>query len=256
MEFSAGVIAVLDGDTVLILRKGIGAAGGLVKIRLAEIDAPEKEQAFGAASRSSLVEMVWHKQIQVRPLALDKYGRTVAQLEVNGLSVNEEMVRRGMAWEYSHYHSDRRHISIENEARQAGRGLWAQSDPVPPWQWRLRHVTDKTTSHSARRANNARQVAGYGVTSRLREQPPAAASATAEPPTGELRRRKRHAADTAMPLVLAPGDYSCGSKQHCSQMHSCDEAHYYLTVCGVKALNPKGDGIPCDKLCAGGRQRQ
>jgi micrococcal nuclease len=232
MEFSARVIAVLDGDTVLILRKCVGAAGGLVKIRLAEIDAPEKKQAFGAASRSSLVEMVWRKQIQVRPLALDKYGRTVAQLEVNGLSVNEEMVRRGMAWEYSHYHSDRRYISIENEARQAGRGLWAQSDPVPPWQWRLRHVT--------------------GEASRLREPPPAAAS-TAEPPTGELRRRKRHAADTAMPLALAPGDYSCGSKQHCSQMHSCDEAHYYLTVCGVKALNPKGDGIPCEKLCARGR---
>jgi len=200
-EFSARVIAVLDGDTVLILHKAAGQrAGGLMKIRLAEIDAPEKDQAYGTASRSSLVGMVWHRQVRVHPLALDKYERTVAQLEVNGLNVNEEMVRRGMAWEYSHYHSDRRYIALQNEARQAGRGLWTQVDPIPPWQW-----------------------------------------------------RKQHAAETDMSLVLAQGDYTCGSKHHCSQMRSCDEAHYYLTVCGVKTLNPQGDGVPCRKLCAGGK---
>ena len=189
----------------------------------------------------------------MRTVAVDKYRRIVAQLEINGLNVNEEMVRRGMAWEYSHFHSDRRYIALEKEARLSGRGLWAQRDPTPPWQWRLRHVTDGTTSHSTRRANNARQVAGYGEASRLREQPPAAASATAGPLTGELRWRKQHAADTGVPLVLAPGDFTCGSKHHCSQMRSCDEAHYYLTVCGVRALNPKGDGIPCEKLCAAGK---
>ena len=261
-DFSAKVVVVLDGDTVLIARKReshagssprVRRAGGLVKIRLAEIDAPEKDQAYGSTSRSSLAEMVLHKQIQVHTVAIDKYGRTVAQLEVNGLSVNEEMVRRGMAWEYSHYHSDRRYISLEKEARQARRGLWAQSDPVPPWLWRLRHVTDGTTSHSTRRANNARQVAGYGEASRLRERPPAAASATAEPLTGELRRGKQHAADAGNPLVRAPGDYTCGGKHRCSQMRSCDEAHYYLTVCGVKGLDLKGDGIPCENLCAGMR---
>jgi micrococcal nuclease len=251
-EFSAKVVAVLDGDTVLVVHKAAGQrAGGLMKIRLAEIDAPEKEQDYGAASRSTLKEMVWHRQVRVFTRAVDKYGRTVAQLEVYGTRVNEEMLRRGMAWEYSHYHSDRRYIAIEREARRAGRGLWAQRDPIPPWQWRLRHVTDGTTSHSTRRANNARQVAGYGEASRLREQPPAAASATAEPLTGELRRRRLHAADNAMP-PLAPGDYTCGSKHRCAQMRSCDEAHYYLTVCGVKALNPQGDGMPCAKLCAGG----
>ncbi len=200
-EFSARVIAVLDGDTVLILRKAAGQrAGGLMKIRLAEIDAPERDQAYGKASRSSLQEMVWHRQVLVRPLAVDKYGRTVAQLEVNGMKVNEEMVRLGLAWEYSNYHSDRRYIAMEQQARQAKRGLWAQRDPVPPWDW-----------------------------------------------------RKRHASYAGTPLVLAPGDYTCGSKHHCSQMRSCDEAHYYLTVCGAKALNPTGDGIPCEKLCAGAR---
>lgn len=213
-DFSAKVVAVLDGDTVLVVRKGGGESdspppvsspngrrtGKLVKIRLSGIDAPEKDQAYGAASRRSLAEMVLHKQIQVHTVAIDKYERSVAQLEVNGLMVNEEMVRRGMAWEYSHFHSDRRYISLEKEARQAGRGLWAQRDPIPPWQW-----------------------------------------------------RKQHAAETGMPVAPAPDDFTCGSKHLCSEMSSCDEAHYYLTVCGVKALNPKGDGMPCENLCKGTR---
>jgi micrococcal nuclease len=149
-EFSARVIAVLDGDTVLILRQlpasGERRARGPVKIRLAEIDAPEKEQAYGASSHNALAEMVLHKQIRVHIVAVDKYGRSVAQLVVDGLSVNEEMVRRGMAWEYSRFHSDRSFIALEAEARQSRRGLWAQRDPTPPWQWRKQHAVETGNS--------------------------------------------------------------------------------------------------------------
>ena len=198
-EFSAKVVVVLDGDTVLVVHKAAGQhAGGLMKIRLAEIDAPEKDQEYGAASTSSLRQMVWHRQVRVRTQAVDKYGRTIAQLEVDGLRVNEEMLRRGMAWEYSHYHSDRRYIALQQEAQQAGRGLWSQNNPTPPWIWRKQHTEHKDVS-----------------------------------------------------TVLSPGDYTCGSKRHCVQMISCDEAFYYLNVCGLKSLNPQGDGIPCAKLCAG-----
>ncbi len=149
-EFSARVIAVLDGDTVLILRQqptsGERHARGPVKIRLAGIDAPEKEQAYGPPSHDALAEMVLHKQIRVHTVAIDKYGRSVAQLEVGGLSVNEEMVRRGMAWEYSHFHSDRNFIVLEAEARQSRRGLWAQREPTPPWQWRKQHAVETGNS--------------------------------------------------------------------------------------------------------------
>lgn len=84
---------VLDGDTVLIRR-----AGGLVKIRLAGIDAPEKDQAFGADSRDSLSDIVKDKRVNVASQAVDRYGRMVAKLSVDGLDVNAEQVRRGMAW--------------------------------------------------------------------------------------------------------------------------------------------------------------
>ena len=194
LEFTAKVIAVLDGDTVLVRRNG-----SLMKIRLAEIDAPEKSQDYGFVSRDALADMVLHRQISFHTLVVDKYERTVAQLMVNGFSVNEEMVRRGMAWEYSNYHSDRRYIALQQEARRARRGLWVKPDPTPPWIW-----------------------------------------------------RKQHAAKTDPSSVLAPGEYTCGSKRHCSQMRSCEEAFYYFTACGVKALNPSGDDVPCKKLCASG----
>ncbi|MEJ1959491.1 MAG: thermonuclease family protein [Nitrosomonadales bacterium] len=130
-EFSAKIIVVIDGDTVVIRQ-----TKGLVKIRLAEIDAPEKAQIFGDQSMQSLSGMVLHKQVKVTSRAMDKYGRMVANLSINGLDVNAEQVRRGMAWEY---HSGKRLIALQEEAKNASRGLWAESNPTPPWVWRKQH---------------------------------------------------------------------------------------------------------------------
>jgi micrococcal nuclease len=155
-KFSGRVIVVIDGDTVLVLKHGHP-----LKVRLADIDAPEvehagmggqppnpqKSQPYGLASRDALKQMVLHKIVEVDTLAIDKYGRTVALLKMGALNVNEEMVRRGMAWEYSHFHSDRHYIASQQQARQARRGLWRQADPVPPWQWRLQHPTGETARH-------------------------------------------------------------------------------------------------------------
>jgi endonuclease YncB( thermonuclease family) len=138
-EFTAKIIAVLDGDTVLVRRES-----GLVKIRLAEIDAPEKAQTFGITSKLSLSGMVLGKQVKVISQAVDQYGRLVAHLSVNGLDVNAEQIRRGMAWEYSNFHSNQALIALQNEAKQAPRGLWAQSNPTPPWEWRKQHPSSDT----------------------------------------------------------------------------------------------------------------
>lgn len=133
-EFTAKVIAVLDGDTVLVKR-----TSGLVKIRMAGIDAPEKAQTFGETSKRSLAEMVLGKQVKITSQAKDQYGRMVAAIEVNGLDINAEQLRRGMAWENSHFHRDKKLLTLQEEARQAPRGLWAQGNPTPPWEWRKQH---------------------------------------------------------------------------------------------------------------------
>jgi endonuclease YncB( thermonuclease family) len=136
--FTAKVIAVLDGDTVLILRDG-----RTTKVRLANIDAPEKEQDFGKQSRDSLLEMLGKRQVQIDTLAVDQYGRIVGLISVDGRSVNQEQVRRGMAWEYSHYHSDKAYLVLQSDAQQARRGLWAQDNPQAPSQWRKLHPSVK-----------------------------------------------------------------------------------------------------------------
>lgn len=159
-SFTAKVIAVLDGDTLLVTR-----AGKPLKLRLAEIDAPEvghagmggkppnsqKAQPFGAESARSLTELVMGRQVQVESRAVDSYGRTVAIVSIDGLNVNHEQVRRGMAWEYSRFHSNRPLVTLQREAQQARRGLWSRNDNIEPTQWRKQHpstpVADKTVSN-------------------------------------------------------------------------------------------------------------
>jgi endonuclease YncB( thermonuclease family) len=240
-EFTAKIIAVLDGDTVLVRREN-----GLVKIRLAEIDASEKAQSFGETSKRSLSDMVLGKQVKVVSQAVDQYGRLVAHLYVaapsstegrasdettsqstrlannanqvagyggvplagDGWDVNAEQIRRGMAWEYSNFHSNQALIALQNEAKQAPRGLWAQSNPTPPWEWRKQHPSTFSTQPNA-----------------------AVSSVTAH-------------ANTTSP------DPGCGNKKHCSEMSSCEEAQHYFAQCGVKTLDGNGNGVPCERLCA------
>jgi len=134
-EFDAKVIAVMDGDTVLVLRDG-----KKIKVRLVNIDAPEAAQEFGRESRDALAGMVLKKQVQINSRAIDSYGRMIAEISVDGQSVNEAQVRNGMAWEYSHFHRNKRYLSLSKQAQQSRHGLWAQAvEPVSPEQWRKTH---------------------------------------------------------------------------------------------------------------------
>jgi endonuclease YncB( thermonuclease family) len=138
-EFNAKVIAVLDGDTLLVLRDG-----AKVKVRMANIDAPEKDQAFGMQSRQSLVDMVFKKQVSISSQAVDQYGRVVGLVTLDGRNVNEEQVKCGMAWEYSHFHSDKGYIALQKTAQQTRSGLWSQGSPQAPWLWRKTHPASKS----------------------------------------------------------------------------------------------------------------
>lgn len=127
----AAVIGVSDGDTLTVLHDQ-----QQVKVRLAEIDAPEKAQAFGTRAKQSLSDMCFGKTAEVYPQTRDRYGRTVARVRCDGIDANAEQVRRGMAWVYTKYSHDPAFPPLELEARAARRGLWADPAPVPPWEWR------------------------------------------------------------------------------------------------------------------------
>lgn len=132
-DFDGEVVAVIDGDTVDVL-----VDRRPVRVRLAQIDAPEKRQAFGTRAREALASQVFRKTVTVADAGRDRYGRVIGTIHVAGIDANAEMVRMGMAWVYRRYATDRSLFELESEARGAKRGLWADSAPVPPWKFRRR----------------------------------------------------------------------------------------------------------------------
>jgi len=131
-SFSGQVVAVKDGDTVEVLR-----AGKAVRVRLAEIDAPESRQDFGTQAKKFLSGLVFGKTVTVLVTDTDRYGRLVAHLTLaDGRDANKELLKAGWAWWYRQYSKDAELGKLQDEARAAGRGLWAGKAPVEPWLFR------------------------------------------------------------------------------------------------------------------------
>jgi len=128
------VVKVSDGDTLTVL-----VDQKQLKVRLIEIDAPESKQAFGERSRKSLGEMCAGEQATVRFNGRDKYNRVLGRVQCKGMDANAEQVRRGMAWVYDRYVTDRSLYALQNEARATHLGLWADKTPTAPWAWRAQH---------------------------------------------------------------------------------------------------------------------
>jgi micrococcal nuclease len=126
------VIAIADGDTLTVLDNDFEQH----KIRLAEIDAPEKRQPFGTRSRQSLGHLCHEKQAEVRVVDVDKYGRIVGRVICDGTDANAAQVRRGLAWVYDRYAKDKTLYRLQDEARAEKQGLWADPQPTAPWDWR------------------------------------------------------------------------------------------------------------------------
>ena len=131
-DFSGRVVKVTDGDTVQVLHNGRAE-----KVRLAGIDCPEKNQAYGQAARRFVLDLAAQTIVSVRVETTDRYGRTVGEVILpDGVSLNRELVRAGYAWWYRRYSDDPSLGALEEQARTQRRGLWQDPDPVPPWEWR------------------------------------------------------------------------------------------------------------------------
>jgi endonuclease YncB( thermonuclease family) len=130
------VVAVHDGDT-LSLRAG----GTTIRVRLAQIDAPERGQPWGRRAREALERLAGGRRARLVPVDRDDYGRTVGDLFVGDAFVNEALVREGHAWAHPRYVRSEAVLAAEEEARRAGRGLWRlpPAEREPPWAWRRAH---------------------------------------------------------------------------------------------------------------------
>lgn len=155
--FSGVVIVVIDGDTVLFKPEHASPRSrAFLKVRLADIDAPEHDQPHGAAATRTLKELVLNQRVQIDTVATDVYGRKIARVRKGSLQVNAELVRRGSAWVYgstrasarrggesykasAHYRRNAALLDAQRSARLAHRGLWQDRSPTPPWVWRRAH---------------------------------------------------------------------------------------------------------------------
>lgn len=128
------VVGVSDGDTVTVLDD----QSRQHKVRLAEIDAPEKAQDFGLRSKQNLSDLVFGKIVAVTVIDNDRYQRKVGVVIVGTLNANHEQVKAGMAWVYRRYANDLKLYRYEAEAKAQKLGLWSQPYPTPPWEFRRR----------------------------------------------------------------------------------------------------------------------
>lgn len=130
---------VLDGDTVIL-------RGTSQRVRLANVDAPERSHGYGRPGQPFAVQAtkwmqraVEGKEVGIRCPDEDRYGRRVCVLLLNGEDVNKALVRQGLAWANTanpRYLRDRTMLDAQREAQRERRGLWAQPRPTPPWLWR------------------------------------------------------------------------------------------------------------------------
>lgn len=148
------VVSVADGDTITISENGTER-----KIRFYGIDCPEGDQQFGQQATKFTSALVSGRKIEIKKMDTDRYGRTVAILYADGVNLNEQIVAQGYGWMYRQYCKEsfcQDWLQLESAAKASGKGLWADTNPTPPWEHRQQqrasgssYGNDSTVSLSA-----------------------------------------------------------------------------------------------------------
>jgi endonuclease YncB( thermonuclease family) len=130
--FTAKVIAITDGDTIVVLT----SENKQVKIRLEGIDCPELKQDFGKRAKQATSDLCFGKEVKIVQTGKDRYGRTLAYVYTGDKCVNHELLKSGMAWHFKKYNNDARLIVFESMARKSKVGIWSVKGQIPPWEFR------------------------------------------------------------------------------------------------------------------------
>jgi endonuclease YncB( thermonuclease family) len=146
-DITGKVASVTDGDTIKVL----DSSNTQHKVRLTGIDAPERGQPYGTVSRDNLASLVAGKEVFVESDKSDRYGRALGKVWVQPsdcpscgktLDANHAQIIAGMAWWYRYYAKEQspedrgRYESAEDEAKGRKWGLWADPNPIRPYDWR------------------------------------------------------------------------------------------------------------------------
>lgn len=132
-QYTAKVIGIKDGDTIVVLLEGKTQK----TLRLAEVDCPESAQPFGKNAKQFTSSQVFGKEVNYWETDTDRYGRTIAKVFYDdGKYLSAEIIRNGFGWWYHWFSTDKRLRNLEIEAKKNNLGLWADRKAVSPWEWR------------------------------------------------------------------------------------------------------------------------
>lgn len=132
---TARVVSVVDGDSILVLTPG----NKQVELKLHGVDSPEEKQPFGEDAKQFTSQHCMGKIVLYRIVGIDIYERTISTVFLeDGRELNLELLRAGLAWHYDRYSNRQAYTDAEAQARKDGLGLWAEENPTPPWEWRLK----------------------------------------------------------------------------------------------------------------------
>lgn len=124
------VVGVSDGDTLTCLHQKRP-----FKVRLIHIDAPELAQPFGQRAKQALSALAYRQEVRLQVQRYDKYQRLLAVVyNKQGKNLNLQLVKQGMAWAY--YQSQPEYVKAQQRAQASRIGLWQDSQPIEPYQWR------------------------------------------------------------------------------------------------------------------------
>ena len=141
------VVKVIDGDSLKVQKNG-----ELVEVRLYGIDTPEYKQAFSNKAKQFTKRMAYGKLVRIEKKDIDRYGRVVGLVMIREKLLNSELVREGLAWYYPRYCLSQPVCNelqeFERLARKERRGLWRDTNPTAPWDWKRQAKTDGSKSRS------------------------------------------------------------------------------------------------------------
>lgn len=141
------IIKVSDGDTVTL----VDASKKKYKIRLAEIDAPESKQDFGAIAKQVLANLVFNKQITAKCYQQDFYQRHLCYLIIDQKEANLMLIQKGLAWAYTQYGVQESYLSAQTQAQKQKVGLWQSDLAQAPWEWRKQKKAAQAASSKKKR---------------------------------------------------------------------------------------------------------
>lgn len=143
-EFEGKCVGVSDGDTITVMKDGRA-----VKVRLDGVDCPEGHQAFGSRAKQFVASKTFRKILTVRVKTRDRYNRIVGRVYIEKEDLTDEIIKSGMGWHYKKYNGERKLAESENRARALKVGLWRDSNPTPPWDFRRGKTNSKNLNSSS-----------------------------------------------------------------------------------------------------------